>query len=126
MSGALSEISDSLVRDLCAYVRKYIVASDDEILVIVLWAMHTYIVDAYPQTPYLAVTSPDKGGAKPRVLEVIELVVQRPWRTVVPSEAVLYRHIHNMKPTLLLDETDTIFNPRMQDRYEGHRAILNS
>lgn len=126
MGDSLTDIMDPLVRDLCAYVRKYIVATDEEILVIALWVLHTYVYDSYPQTPYLAVTSPDKGCAKTRVLEVIELVVRRPWRTVVPSEAVLYRHIHVTKPTLLLDETDTIFNPRMQDRYEGHRAILNS
>lgn len=121
-----TDISDPLVQDLCIYVRKYIVATDDEILVIALWVLHTYVYDSYPQTPYLAVTSPDKGCAKTRVLEVIELVVRRPWRASIPSEAVLYRQIHIMQPTLLLDETDTIFNPRMQDRYEGHRAILNS
>ncbi len=124
--GWLDEIADPLVRDLCAYVRRYVVATDDEVLVIALWVLHTYVYEQYPQTPYLAITSPDKGCAKTRVLEVIELVVQRPWRTVVPSEAVLYRHIDGTRPTLMLDETDTIFNPRMQDRYEGHRAILNS
>src|SRR5262245_43275649 len=126
MEGSLADITDPLVRDLCAYVRKYIIATHDEILVLVLWVLHTYVYDLYPQTPYLAVTSPDKGCAKTRILEVRELLVRRPWRVAVPSEAVLFRHIHNTKPTLLLDETDTIFNPRMQDRYEGHRAILNS
>ena len=126
MEGNLDDITDPLVRDLCAYIRKYLVITDDEVLVIALWVLHTYVYDSYPQTPYLAVTSPDKGCAKTRVLEVIELVVRRPWRASIPSEAVLYRQIHSMKPTLLLDETDTIFNPRMQDRYEGHRAILNS
>lgn len=120
------DVDDPLVRDLCAYVRQYVVATDEEVLVIALWVLHTYVYDQYPQTPYLAVTSAEKGSAKTRVLEVIEQVVRKPWRTIVPSEAVLYRHIHDIQPTLMLDETDTIFNPRMQDRYEGHRAILNS
>jgi hypothetical protein len=59
-----------------------------------LWVLHTYVYEAYPQTPHLAITSPDKGCAKTQVLEVIELVVRQPWRTVVPSEAVPYRYIH--------------------------------
>lgn len=124
--GWLDEITDPLVRDLCTFIRKYVVVTDDEVLVIALWVLHTYVYENYPQTPYLAITSPDKGCGKTRVLEVIDLVVREPWKTIVPSEAVLFRNIHLKRPTLMLDETDTIFNPRNQDRYEGHRALLNS
>ena len=77
-------------------------------------------------TPYLAITSPDRQCGKTRLMEVLELLVARPWLIELPSEAVLYRTIHGSVPTLLWDEIDTVFNTRTADKYEAQRAVLNS
>ena len=116
----------SLVADLAAFVRRYVVMTPAQLLVVALWVVHTHCIEVADQTPYLAVTSPEKQCGKSRLLETLELVCARPWFQVLPSEAVLFRHVHNTRPTLLLDEVDTIFNPRSADRYEGHRALLNA
>lgn len=115
-----------LVYDLMVFIRRYVVMSRPQLLVVALWIMHTHAIEAFEQTPYLAVTSPEKQCGKTRLLEVLELLVARPWKVVAPSEAVMYRYIHASMPTLLLDEVDTIFNPRTQDRYEPHRTLLNA
>jgi hypothetical protein len=115
-----------LVEDVAAFIRRYVVLSDSQLVVVALWTIHTHAIEASEQTPYLAITSPEKQCGKTRLLETLELVCARPWVTLVPSEAVLFRHIHQKRPTLLLDEVDTIFNPRSADRYEGHRALLNA
>jgi hypothetical protein len=115
-----------LSTDLVKFIRSYVVMSEAQTLVTALWAIHTHCYLAFQQTPYLAVTSPEKQCGKSRLLEVLELLVARPWMAVMPSEAVLYRQVHLTKPTLLLDEVDTIFNPQTAKQYEGHRAILNS
>jgi hypothetical protein len=115
-----------LVRDLVLFVRGYVVMTDAQLLITALWVIHTHCFQTAAQTPYLAVTSPERQCGKSRLLEVLEMLVQRAWLTVVPSEAVLFRKIDLQRPTLLLDEVDTIFNPRSADRYEGHRALLNS
>jgi hypothetical protein len=117
---------DPLIQDLADFIGRFVVMEDEKRLVVALWIVHTHAIDAADQTPYLAVTSPEKRCGKSRLLEVMELLVSKPWPTITPSEAVVFRHVHNKQPTMLLDETDTIFNPRNADRYEGLRAMLNT
>ncbi len=51
----------------------------------------------------------------------------RPFRVVIPSEAVVYTVLaQRPRPTMLLDEADAIFGPRTAEKYEGLRAILNA
>lgn len=116
---------NALVSDLTEFIRSYVVMSEAQTLTVALWAIHTHCFSAFQQTPYLAVTSPEKQCGKSRLLEVVSLLVHEPWPTAIPSEAVLYRKIDMSSPTLLLDEVDTIANLR-NDKYEGHRAILNA
>jgi hypothetical protein len=100
--------------------------SDSERLLVALWIVHAHCVEHFEQTPYLTVTSPQRQCGKSRLLELLELLVPRPWVTVMPSEAVVFRKIEAEMPTLLLDEVDAIFAPKTADRYEGLRAILNA
>jgi Protein of unknown function (DUF3631) len=116
----------SLVAEVMQFIRRYVVLSEAQNRIVALWVIHTHCVEVFEQTPYLAVTSPEKGCGKTRLIETINVLVARPWQTVTPSEAVLYRKIARDLPTLLMDEVDTIFSPRAADRYEGHRAILNA
>ena|GEM_PF-989108 len=115
------------LEDLAEYVKRYVFLSlPEQLTAVVLWAAHTWVVEQFETTPYLAVLSPEKRSGKTRLLDVLELVVARPWRAVTPSEAVLYRKIEADRPSLLLDEIDTIFGPKTSGTYEGVRAILNA
>lgn len=114
-----------VLHDLMQFVRRFVVLSPDQLCVIALWIVHTHAIDAAAATPFLDVTSPEKGSGKTRLLEVLELLVARPWRAVSPSEAVLFRKLDRDRPTLLLDEVDAIFGPKAKD-HEGLRALLNS
>jgi hypothetical protein len=115
-----------LVTELTDFLERFVVMDETKTLIVALWIIHSHCVAASSQTPYLSVTSPERQCGKSRLLEALELLVARPWMTVLPSEAVVYRFIDKGKPTLLLDEVDTIFNPRTADRYEGLRALLNA
>jgi hypothetical protein len=117
---------ECLVQDVAGFVGQFVVMTSEKLLAVALWVIHTHCVAQFDQTPYLAVTSPEKQCGKSRLLEVLELLVHRPWQTVLPSEAVVFRTIDSKVPTMLLDETDAIFNPKSAERYEGLRAILNS
>jgi hypothetical protein len=117
----------TLVNEIEAFVRRFVVVTDAQLVVIALWVIHTHALDAALQTPYLAVTSPEKECGKSRLKEVVGGLVNKPWNAVLPSEAVLFRKIEAKTPTLLLDEVDAIFAPgRSSDRFEGTRAILNA
>jgi hypothetical protein len=80
--------------------------------------------DPFETTPFLNATSPEKQCGKTRLLDALELVVARPWRTIMPSEAVLFRKIDAASPTLLLDECDAIFDTNGST--EPLRALLNA
>lgn len=125
--GQRASRANSLVADLTAFIRQYVVANEAQLLVVALWVIHTHCASRFvEQTPYLAVTSPEPKCGKSRLLETLELLVARPWMAVLPSEAVVYRSVDSRMPTLLLDEVDTIFNPRTADRHEGLRALINA
>jgi Protein of unknown function (DUF3631) len=115
-----------LVQDIAAFLRRYVVMNESQATVVALWIVHTHCIDAAEQTPYLAITSPEKQCGKTRLLEVLEVLCARPWRVSLPSEAVLFRYVHATTPTLLLDEIDAVFNPRSADKYEAHRGLLNA
>jgi hypothetical protein len=52
--------------------------------------------------------------------------VSNPWRTILPSDAVVYRKIQASRPTMMLDEADAIFGRTTANHHEGLRALLNS
>lgn len=121
MSSDLAGTLDEMV----AFIRSYVVLGGDELVAIVLWAAHTWVLDAFECTPYLVVQSPDKQCGKSRLLEVLIVVVRNPWFITDASCAALFRKLATSKPTLLLDETDAIFSGK-SEYFEALRGILNA
>ena len=78
-----------------------------------LWTLHTHAIDAAEATPYINPTSPTKKAGKSRLLDVAALLVREPLPTGGASEAALFRSIGADLPTLLWDEVDTIFGPKV-------------
>jgi len=94
---------------------------------VALWTAHAYLVERFETSPILAVTSAEMRSGKTRVLDCLELLVPNPVRMVLPSEAVFYSVLAKRpRSTVLLDEVDAVFGPRLSDRTEGLRAVLNS
>jgi hypothetical protein len=97
-----------------------------------LWAAHTHALDHFDTTPRLALLSPEPGSGKTRAQEVIETLVPDPMATFNVSAAVLYRSMGERedgtqrRPTILLDEADTIFGPRASKDHEDLRGFVNS
>lgn len=113
---------------VAAYLRRFAwLGSDEAVDGIALRAAHTHAVEACEYSPLLILTSPAPRSGKSRVLELLEGIVARPWKVISPSEAVLFRTLDERRPTLLLDEVDTIFGHRNRNGdTEPLRAILNA
>ncbi len=122
---AESESAARLLNAIGTFVRRFVVISQAQADVIALWVLHTWAITAADVTLFLAITSAEMRSGKTRLLEVLELLVRRPWRAISPSEAVLFRKVSAQEPTLLLDETDAIFSPKAKEN-EGLRALLNA
>src|SRR5215471_11915384 len=117
----LANVLDSISKFLERYV---VFSSPAQPTAIALWVTHTWALDAFDYTPYLRVDSPEKQCGKSRLLDCLDLITPKAWRTISPSEAVLFREIDRERPTLLLDETDTLFCNGKDDRAESLRALL--
>jgi hypothetical protein len=115
----------SILDDVVAFVRRYIVMTEPQAIAVALWIAHTHAFDAADVTPYLNVSSAEKRSGKTRLLDVLELLVARSWRAVTPTEAVVFRKIAADRPTFLLDEVDALYTPKATN-HEGLRALLNA
>jgi hypothetical protein len=120
------ESGAALLRDVLAFIRRYVVLTADQAVVVTLWTLHTWAVAAADIFPYLSVSSAVMRTGKTRLLETVERLVRSPWRVVQPSEAVLFRKLGQGDSTLLFDEIDAVFGKNVSDAQEGVRAILNA
>jgi 5S rRNA maturation endonuclease (ribonuclease M5) len=75
-------------------------------LVVSLWAIGTYLFEAFDTYPYLVISSPTKRCGKTRLAELLEKLSARGFLNVNISEAALFRKIARDKPTLILDEAE--------------------
>jgi 5S rRNA maturation endonuclease (ribonuclease M5) len=114
-----------LVEACARTVRRFVVLSDEQALAVALWVLHTHALDAADVTPFLVITGPTMRSGKTRLLETLELLVAKPWRVTLPSEAVLFRKVDRDQPTLLLDECDAVFRST-SEKTEPLRALLNA
>ena len=114
-----------LFDDVVRFVRRFVVLSKVQLVAIALWIVHTHAIDAANATLYLNITSPEKRSGKTRLLEVLELLIARPWYTGRTSAAALVREIDDARSTLLLDEGDAAFKSD-REYSEALRGILNA
>lgn len=120
-SVTLAATLDSLV----GHLRRFVYfGHEHDAVAVTLYIAATYAVDAAETFPILYFGSPVRRSGKTRALDVIEPVVARPWRVIRPSESVLFRKIDRDRPTLLLDEIDTIWSEK--NEHEGLRSVLNA
>ena len=92
--------------------RRYVVTSGAVVMATVLWVPFSYVVEIATHAPKLLYTSPVKDAGKTTALHVVRWMVQRSYPAVEATGAVLYRIIDRLKPTLFLDEADTLFQRR--------------
>jgi hypothetical protein len=117
----MAVVLDSIV----GFVRRFVSVSLPQAQVIALWAAHTHVLDAFDATPYLSITSAEKQSGKTRLLEVLELIVAKPWLTGRVTAAVLTRKTDAVQPTILLDECDAAFAGE-KEYAEALRGVLNT
>jgi len=97
---------DHVATVLEAAIKTYAVVSDDAAAVIALWTLHTWLVNEFPISPRLAITSPTKGCGKTTILRFLNQVTCRPKRAGSISPPAMFRVVEKYQPTILLDETE--------------------
>jgi Domain of unknown function (DUF3854) len=97
------------------FLRTYVKFPDEHGLVATtLYVLHSWSVSVAECTPYLYVKSPMKRSGKTRLLEVLELVCRDALRAASITQAAIFQTIATMRPTLLIDEVDTLFTSKSE------------
>jgi hypothetical protein len=82
-----------------------------------LWIIGTYIFEAFDCFPYLTITSPTKRCGKTLFGEILELLCCRSTMSVNITEAALFRLVDSDKPTLIIDEAESLRRDSERSRY---------
>ena len=97
-----------LLDTLQAFFRRFLILPTGAADVLATFALVTHAADAFRTVPYVALESPTPECGKTRVLEILALLSARPWFTLMPSTAVLFRVLEQFHPTMLLDECQAV------------------
>jgi hypothetical protein len=119
-----ARITGELLETCRVWIRRYIVVSEEQAVIMGAWILHTYAFDVAETTPYLHITAPEKACGKSRLMEALEALAAAPIRSGGMTAAALIRTIESMSPTIFLDEMDTQLNGN-KEYAEAIRGILN-
>jgi hypothetical protein len=111
----------ALLHELAERFSRYLVLPLGAADVMSLFTTHTYVVNAFIQSPRLNLSSDHGGCGKTTAIDVLASLCQRPLQTESMSGAVLYRVVEQIQPTLLLDELDAWLPGN-----EEFRGLLNA
>jgi putative DNA primase/helicase len=100
--------SERLLKAITERIRKYVMLTADQAVVVALWIIFTWVHDkAAVHSPILLVTSPEPNCGKSTLLGVISFLVRRSLVSVSIKGPALFRSIEKWHPTFIVDEADT-------------------
>src|SRR5947209_20550225 len=111
--------TEDLLSQLSRFFSRYLSCSEDQLTILVLWTLHTHCFTAAQTTPYLDISSTEWQSGKTVCLRLLGLVCADPWLATGVNSAVLVRKLAAGRPTLLLDERETIFSPAVYGKLCG-------
>src|SRR5262249_44709888 len=114
-----------VVGEVVAFLARYIVLPPVLVLVVAAWVVAAYLIDVWDRFPHLAINSPEKRCGKTTLLDLIFLLAPRPRYTTNISPAALYRLVELERPTLLMDESQSL-RRRGSESIEVICEILNA
>ena len=111
--------TQDLLSQLSRFFSSYLSCSEDQLTILALWALHTHCFAAAQTTPYLDISSTEWQSGKTVCLRLLSLVCADPWLATGVNSTVLVRKLTSSRPTLLLDERETIFSPAAYGKLRG-------
>jgi hypothetical protein len=111
----------ALLDELAQLLRRFVVLPPTADTTLALWIVHTYAFHLRDVSTYVGVESPEKRCGKTTLLSVLNELVNRPVVASNISSPAFFRVIEETRPTLLIDEADTLLQGN-----DELRGILNS
>src|SRR5437016_1324447 len=105
-----SSMNETLLT-MAAFIRVFLGCSDHQAAVLALWIAHTYCFDSLFLTPYLEIFSPENQSGKSVCLRLLSMLCHKAWLPAGLNSTRLINRIVNYRPTLLLDNWNTLLRP---------------
>src|SRR5204863_3486202 len=110
-----------LLDELMRYHTRFVVLPKWAPQTVPLWVVHSYAFELRRVSTYLGIESPIKECGKTTLMTLLSRLVNRPEVASNISSPAFYRAIDELRPTLLIDEADTLLPGNAQ-----LRGILNA
>jgi hypothetical protein len=108
---------------LTTIISDFMDVTEDEVILLAVWILGTYIYRRFTHFPRIAVLSPVRGCGKSTVLKILRALTANSHKTDNITSAAIYHLLdQNRETTLLMDEVDNQNLPRNNDL----RSVLNS
>jgi putative DNA primase/helicase len=101
--------TNTLLLELMAQLRRYVVVHDDVAIAITLWLLFSWVHEVAVHSPLLIVTSAEPDSGKSTLLGVLGFLAPRAYSVIELTGENIYRIVDLRKPTLLVDEADQLF-----------------
>lgn len=100
---------DELLVELVETVKKYIVADEEIIIVVVLWCIMTWCMNTVYYAPILHITSSERQSGKTKLLNILKRLSYEPEIVSSITKAALSRKISDYQNTMLFDKLEKSF-----------------
>ena len=110
-----------LLDELTSTIQRFIVLDKHQAQAAALWICASWLIDAIDCAPIALINAPEKACGKSQLLSVFGYLAPRPLQASGISPSALYRVVEKYKPTLLIDEIETV----LKDNDEL-RGLLNA
>lgn len=102
--------SPLIMDTLTAFIRRFLVCSEDQLTVLALWVLHTWCYDAFHVTPCLNVYSAEKHTGKTTCLQLLRCLCPDAWYAAAPEPAAVIKKTLSDRYTILLDDRHLTFS----------------
>lgn len=110
-----------LACEILKLINDHVICDQNSQITTTLWVLHTWLIDAFDISPILNITAPMPNCGKSTLLDILEMIVNKPIKVDNISPAAVYRTVDRYAPTLLIDEVDAFIKGN-----EDMRGIINS
>ena len=111
--------SPLIMDSLTAFIRRFLVCSDDQLTVLALWVLHAWCYKAFHCTPCLNVYSAEKHTGKTTCLQLLRCLCPDPWYAAAPVPMAVIDKTLWRSFTILLDDRHLTFSSL------GRRLAIN-
>jgi hypothetical protein len=109
-----------------AHIRRFAqCAGEHDYTILTLWAAHCHAIDAFDRTGRLHVTSELPGSGKTFILDLMATMCPSAEEIIDPTAAALFA-MTDAGTMLLIDEADTVWNPRGTGAAKRVGSVINA